>query len=149
MPQFRLTAPGPYGAQQLQRWKYSQVLEVDGRVDISGQGGSHPDTLDYPEGVPLETEIERAFDKVTALLASVGLDWSHVAAVDTFHVPEPDGFIGASSREVSRQFETRMPHHKPIWTALGVVVLAVPRMRFEVRVVAFRDGHLPPSAPDL
>lgn len=142
MPQFKLSAPGPYGAQQLRAWKYSQVLEVDGRVELSGQGGYHPDTLDYPKGVPLETEIERAFDNVTFMLASVGLNWSHVAAVHTYHVPEPDGYIVASNVEVARQFERRMPQHKPIWTAQGVAVLGDPGMRVEVRVVAFRDGHV-------
>ena len=84
-------------------------------------------------------EIERAFDNVTFMLAAVGLDWSHVAAVHTYHVPEPDGFIVASNREVSRQFGRRLPGHKPIWTALGVAVLGDPGMRVEVRVVAFRE----------
>jgi len=59
MPKFKMFAPGPYGAKQIEEFSYSQVMEVDGRVELSGQGGWHPETLDYPAGVPIETEVAR------------------------------------------------------------------------------------------
>ncbi len=139
MAKFQMFAPGPYGAKQAKDFNYSQVMEVDGRVELSGQGGWHPETFDYPPGVPLETEIARAFDNVEFMLKAVELDWSHVSHVNSYHVPEPDGLILTAIGEVARQFGLRMPNHKPLWTALGVAVLGDPRMRVEVRVTAFRD----------
>src|SRR5215475_8803647 len=85
MSKFILHAPGRYGAQQSQRFGYSQVMEIDGRVELSGQGGWHPETLDYPAGVSIETEVARAFDNVTFMLGSIGLNWSHVAHVNSYH----------------------------------------------------------------
>jgi len=139
MPKFKTFAPGTYGAKQVKEFSYSQVMEVEGRVELSGQGGWHPETLDYPPGVSIETEVARAFDNVAFMLKAVGLDWSHVAHVNTYHVPEADGRIAAATAEVVRQFRLRMPNHKPIWTCLGVVALGDPGMRVEVRVTAFRD----------
>ena len=113
-------------------------MEIDGRIELSGQGGYHPETLDYPSGVAIETEVARAFDNVTFMLNAVGLDWSHVAHVNSYHVPEADGHITAATAEVVRQFGIRMPGHKPVWTCLGVAALGDPGMRVEVRVTAFR-----------
>jgi enamine deaminase RidA (YjgF/YER057c/UK114 family) len=139
VPKFKMFAPGPYGAKQVEEFSYSQVLEVDGRVELSGQGGWHPETLDYPAGVPIETEVGRAFDNVDFMLKAVEFDWSHVAHVNSYHVPEANGQIAAATAEVVRQFRLRMPNHKPIWTCLGVAVLGDPGMRVEVRVTAFKE----------
>src|SRR5262245_8085787 len=123
MSRFKLYTPGPYGAKQLKEFNYSQVMEIDGRVELSGQGGYHPETLDYPAGISIETEVIRAFDNVTFMLKTVGLDWPHVAHVNSYHVPEADGYIIAATAEVVRQFAIRMPAHKPVWTCLGVACL--------------------------
>jgi enamine deaminase RidA (YjgF/YER057c/UK114 family) len=139
MAKFTLHAPGPYGTRQSRLFGYSQVMEIDGRVELSGQGGWHPERLDYPAGVSIETEVARAFDNVAFMLGSIGLNWSHVAHVNSYHVPEADGQIAKATAEVVRQFGIRMPDHKPIWTCLGVAVLGDPGMRVEVRVTAFRD----------
>jgi hypothetical protein len=45
------------------------VLEVDGRVELSGQSGWHPNTLDFPVGVPIEAEI----------------NWTNVAHINPYH----------------------------------------------------------------
>jgi enamine deaminase RidA (YjgF/YER057c/UK114 family) len=100
VPKFTMFAPGPYGAKQAEGFSYSQVMEVDGRVELSGQGGWHPETLDYPAGASIETEVARAFDNVEFMLKAVGLDWSRVAHVNSYHVPEPDGLILAATAEV-------------------------------------------------
>lgn len=138
MSRFTLHAPGPYGAQQVERFNFSQVLEVDGRVELSGQGGWHPETLDYPSGVSIEEEVVRAFDNVTFMLGAIGLGWADVAHINSYHLPEADGQIGAALGEMVAQFRFRMPEHRPIWTCLGVPVLGDPGMRVEVRVTAFR-----------
>lgn len=139
MPRFKLTAPGPWGEKSANDYSYSMVLEVDGRVELSGQGGWNPGTLDIPSGVPVESETNQAFDNVAFMLNSVGLDWSHVAHVNSYHTPEADGTILAATAEMARQFRKRMPDHKPIWTCLGVAVLGDPGMHVEIRVTAFRD----------
>jgi enamine deaminase RidA (YjgF/YER057c/UK114 family) len=67
------------------------------------------------------------------------LNWANVAHVNSYHVPDADGTILAATAETARQFRTRMPHHKPIWTCLGVAVLGDPGMKVEIRITAFRD----------
>jgi enamine deaminase RidA (YjgF/YER057c/UK114 family) len=130
---------GGWGAKNLREYGYSMVMEIDGRVELSGQGGWDPETLEFSTGHPIEAEIEQAFDNVAFMLSAVGLDWSHVAQVNSYHVPEPDGRITAATAEMARQFKLRTPDQPPIWTCLGVVALGDPRMRVEIRVTAFRE----------
>jgi len=139
MPKFKMLAPGGWGEKQLRDYNYAMVLEVDGRVELSGQGGWDPSTLAFPTGNSIEAEINQAFDNVASMLKAVGLGWRNVAHVNSYHVPEPDGAILAATAEMGRQFRKRMPDHKPIWTCLGVAVLGDPKMRVEIRVTAFRD----------
>jgi enamine deaminase RidA (YjgF/YER057c/UK114 family) len=139
MPRVKLLSPGKWGEKSARDYSYAMVMEVDGRVELSGQGGWEPDTLDFPDGSPLEAEINQAFDNVASMLNAVGLGWSNVAHVNSYHVPEPDGTILAATAEMARQFRRRIPDHQPIWTAIGVAVLGDPRMRVEIRVTAFRD----------
>jgi enamine deaminase RidA (YjgF/YER057c/UK114 family) len=108
-------------------------------VELSGQGGWHPGTLDFPGGVSIEAEIAQACDNVATMLQAVELDWSNVAHVNSYHVPEADGTILRATAEMVRQFRKLMPNHKPIWTCLGVPVLGDPGMKVEIRVTAFRD----------
>ncbi|MEZ5805694.1 MAG: Rid family hydrolase [Rhizobiaceae bacterium] len=137
MARFTLHAPGPWGEKGIREYSYSMVMEVDGRVELSGQGGWRPDTLDFPVGIPIETEVARAFDNVAFMLDSVGLNWSNVAHVNSYHVPEEDGQITRATAEVGRQFRQRGV--RPVWTCLGVAALGDPKMHVEVRVTAFRD----------
>ena len=139
MPRFKTFSPGGWGAKAAREYSYSMIMEVDGRVELSGQGGWNPETLEFPTGRPLGAEISQAFDNVAFMLNAVGLDWSNVAHVNSYHVPEPDGHILAAAAEMGRQFRLRMPGHQPIWTCLGVAALGDPKMRVEIRVTAFRD----------
>ena len=139
MPKFKMLAPGAWGEKGLRDFSYSMVMEVDGRVELSGQGGWDPATLEFPTGRSIEAEINQAFDNVAFMLNAVGLDWRNVAHVNSYHVPEPDGTILAANAEMARQFRRRMLDHRPIWTCLGVAVLGDPKMRVEIRVTAFRD----------
>ncbi|CAM2188104.1 RidA family protein [Paraburkholderia sacchari] len=138
MPNFKMSSPGAIGEYQETNFHYALISEVNGRVETSGQGGHHPETLKYDDTIPLEQEIDRAFEANTFLLESVGLDWSRVINVFTYHVVEPDGTLSRATQEVIRQFQKRFPDHKPTWTALGVAALGDPKMRVEVRVVAIR-----------
>lgn len=138
MPGFTVTSPGAYGRQQLDRYKFSQVLDLGDRVEISGQGGWNPESLDYPAGTSLQQEISYAFDNVATMLASVGLNWANVGHVNSYHKVEADGQITGALDEMVRQFGLRFENHKPIWTCLGVAALGDPGMRVEIRVTAYR-----------
>jgi enamine deaminase RidA (YjgF/YER057c/UK114 family) len=140
MPKFKMFAPGDWGQKNLKDYSYSMAMEVGGRVELSGQGGWDPVTLEFPTGRAIESEIDQAFDNVAFMLDAVGLDWTNVGHVNSYHVPEPDGTILAATAEMGRQFRRRMPDHQPIWTCLGVAVLGDPKMRVEIRVTAFRDN---------
>jgi enamine deaminase RidA (YjgF/YER057c/UK114 family) len=93
----------------------------------------------FPDRMLHRGEINQAFDNVAFMLNAVGLGWTNVAHVSSYHVPEPDGAILAATAEMGRQFGRRMPDHKPLWTCLGVAVLGDPKMRVEICVTAFRD----------
>jgi enamine deaminase RidA (YjgF/YER057c/UK114 family) len=139
MPKLKMLAPGGWGEKSLRDYSYSTIMEVDGRVELAGQGGWDPATLEFPPGRSIEVEINQAFDNVAFMLNAIGLDWRNVAYVNSYHVPEADGTILAATAEMGRQFRRRMADHKPIWTCLGVPVLGDPKMRVEIRVTAFRD----------
>ncbi len=133
MPRFKLLAPGAWGEKNAAEYSYFASDGDRWSRELSGQGGWRPDTLEFPAGVSIETEIQQAFDNVAFMLKAVGLDWSNVAHVNSDHVPEADGAILAATAEIARQFRKSMPNHKPIWTCLGVAALGDPRMRVEVR----------------
>ena len=139
MPKFKTLAPGGWGEKSLRDYSYSMIMEVDGRVELSGQGGWDPATLEFPTGRPIEAEINQAFDNVASMLDAVGLGWRNVGHVNSYHVLEPDGTILAANAEMGREFRLRMPDRKPIWTCLGVACLGDPKMRVEIRVTAFRE----------
>lgn len=130
--QFFVT-PG-YGDTLLRDRHYRQAVRVGDRVDISGQGG-WSDDLVFPES--LEAEIAQAFDNVERTLAEAGATWRDVIAVDSFHLPDSDVFIGeVPTRLMTEQMRLRMGQRAPIWTQIGVAALGAPGMRVEVRVTA-------------
>jgi hypothetical protein len=53
-----MLAPGGWGEKNLRDYCYSMILEVDGRVELSGQDGWDPDTLKFPTGRSIEAEID-------------------------------------------------------------------------------------------
>lgn len=83
-----------WGEKSAADYGYAMVLEVDGGVELSGQGGWDPHSLEFPgEAVLLEAEINQAFENVAFMLGEIGLGWSNVAHVNSCPVPEPDGTI--------------------------------------------------------
>lgn len=131
-PQFFVT-PG-VGERFLQERHYSQAVRLGDVVHISGQGG-WDDALEFP--ADLEEEIGRAFDNVERVLASAGASWHDVVAVDSFHVPVANGEIGEPhTAAMADQLHRRTAGRAPVWTAVGVPVLAAVGMRVEIRVIA-------------
>jgi enamine deaminase RidA (YjgF/YER057c/UK114 family) len=74
--------PG-YGEYMLNKLHYSQVVKIDNRVEISGQGGGD-DNLQILES--LADEIAQAFRNVERTLATAGAGWEHVVHVNSYHV---------------------------------------------------------------
>ncbi|BCJ61501.1 hypothetical protein Jiend_49230 [Micromonospora endophytica] len=131
-PKFFAT-PG-YGDTQLNQMHYHQAVRIGNRVEISGQGG-WDDDFNFPDS--LEDEIVRAFDNVERTLATAGATWRDVVHVNSYHLPEVDGFIGEThNRVMVEQFRKRMGDRAPIWTETGVPALGAPGMRVEIRVTA-------------
>ena len=126
-PEFFVT-PG-YGERQLRTYHYSQAVKIGNRLETSGQGGWNDD-WEFPES--LTDEIAQAFRNVGRTLATAGASWQHVIQVNSYHV----GFPPEVNQTMTEQFRHYMPHHAPIWTALGVAALGDPKMRVEIRVTA-------------
>lgn len=126
-PEFFIT-PG-YGERQLKLFHYSQAVRVGNRIETSGQGG-WDDDWHFPE--PLAEEIAQAFRNVERTLADAGAGWEHVIAVNSYHLGLPEEV----NEVMTERFRHYMPHHAPIWAALGVAALGDPKMRIEIRVTA-------------
>jgi enamine deaminase RidA (YjgF/YER057c/UK114 family) len=127
-PEFFVT-PG-YGPRLHELLHYSQAVKIGDRVEISGQGGWN-DEMEFPES--LEEEIAQAFRNVEKTLATAGANWGHVVHVNSYHV---GGFPAEVNQTMARLYRHYMPDHAPIWTEVGVAVLAAPQMRIEIRVTA-------------
>jgi enamine deaminase RidA (YjgF/YER057c/UK114 family) len=102
------------------------VMEVDGRVELSGQGGWDPVTLEFPTGHDIEAEVAQAFDNVTFMLGEVGLDWSNVGHVNSYHTVEPDGTILAATAEMRGSSVGASPLKSQSGPALGAPHWATP-----------------------
>nr|WP_297458850.1 RidA family protein [uncultured Halomonas sp.] len=127
-PEFFIT-PG-YGEKALDLLYYSQVVRVDDRVEISGQGGWNDD---FEISESLVEEIEQAFRNVERTLETAGAGWEHVIHVNSYHV---GGFPPEVNETMTRLYRHYMPNHAPIWTQTGVEALGLPTMRVEIRVTA-------------
>lgn len=132
-PEFFVT-PG-YGENFRKMRHYSQAVRIGNTVEISGQGG-WDDDLNFPED--LEAEIVQAFDNIERTLATAGATWPDVVSVHSYHViaEGADSVWDDHNDVMVAEFRRRMPDRAPIWTELGVTVLAAPKMRIEIRVTA-------------
>lgn len=132
-----ILSPGDIGRVQLAKYGYAQVLKIGNRVEISGQGGWHPKTVDFSENITLEEEYDQAFDNVAIMLASVGASWKHVVHINSYHIPSPEtGQITDGVELMVQRIRERTPDRAPIWTCVGVPALGNPDMRVEIRVTA-------------
>lgn len=110
-------------------YAYSQAVRIGNRVETSGQGGWDGDHA-FP--TELADEIARAFANLGLVLTWAGAGWDDVVAVESWHLPLDEATYSLMVAEL----QTRMPRHRPIWTALAVPGFGLPGMRLEVRVTA-------------
>ncbi|AYW47159.1 hypothetical protein C7K38_01475 [Tetragenococcus osmophilus] len=111
---------------------YAQAVRMDDRVEIAGQGGWDSD-FNFPDD--LRAEIRQAFENIASVLAEMDSSWEHVVHVNSYHVGLA-GHQDEMNETMGALFREYMPHHKPVWTNVGVTALGHSRMRVEIRVTA-------------
>ncbi|WGY73038.1 RidA family protein [Burkholderia cepacia] len=109
-------------------FEYVPAVTAHGLVFIAGQIGLRADGS-IPES-PAE-QIDAAFTRIEAILAHLGLNFSDVVELVSYHVDigtHLADFRAAKSRYMRADF--------PAWTILGVAALARPELVVEIKVVA-------------
>ena len=118
----------PPGRQALyEKHRYSAAIRSGDLLFVSGQVGSREDGSPEPD---FARQVQRAFERLDAVLRAAGCTFDDVVDVTTFHT-DPEA-----------QFETVMAVRDraigappyPNWTAVGVTWLA--GYDFEIKVIA-------------
>lgn len=81
----------------------------------------------------VEAQARRIFENIRTLLASAGMDMSHVVKIITYMVDVRDQPLVAKARKPF------LGDHHPAMTLLGVSQLSNPVLRLEVEVIAARN----------
>ena len=109
-------------------FQYSPAVTANGLVFIAGQIGLRADGS-IPED-PKE-QIDVAFKRIEAVLKHMGLDFTDVVELVSYHVDV--GSQLSTFREVKEQY---IRSDFPAWTILGIAALARPKLIVEIKVVA-------------
>ncbi|MFD1554043.1 RidA family protein [Paraburkholderia silviterrae] len=109
-------------------FQYSTAVTANGLVFIAGQIGLRADGT-IPQD-PQE-QIDVAFKRIEAVLEHLGLDFTDVVELVSYHVDV--GSQLAAFREVKERY---IRSDFPAWTILGVAALARPELIVEIKVVA-------------
>jgi enamine deaminase RidA (YjgF/YER057c/UK114 family) len=109
-------------------FQYSPAVTAHGLVFIAGQIGMRADA-----SIPQEPkeQIDIAFRRVEAVLKHLGLDFTDVVELVSYHVDV--GSQLTAFREVKERY---IRSNLPAWTILGVASLARPELVVEIKVVA-------------
>ncbi|KAL3431614.1 endoribonuclease L-psp family protein [Aspergillus tetrazonus] len=111
---------------------YSQAVILPGNiVKCAGQGGwTQSGDLNAKD---VRRQVDLAFQNVDRVLQAAGLKgWEDVYLIRSYHVD-----MGASYDYFVDKLKTRIPGHRPVWTAIAVPRLAFPLMLIEIEVEAF------------
>jgi enamine deaminase RidA (YjgF/YER057c/UK114 family) len=112
---------------------FSQAVIVGdtGIVKCSGQGGwDSTGKLDIND---MKGQVELAFQNVDTVLQTAGLrGWEDVYLFRTYATN-----MGPAMEHIVAKLKTRLPNHRPCWTALSVPSLALPEMLIEIEVEAY------------
>ena len=109
-------------------FQYSPAVTANGLVFIAGQIGLRADGS-IPED-PKE-QIDVAFKRIEAVLKHMGLDFTDVVELVSYHVEVGSNLT--AFREVKEQY---IRSDFPAWTILGIAALARPELIVEIKVVA-------------
>ena len=121
-------AVSPPGRQALyDKHRYSAAIRSGDLLFVSGQVGSRDDGTPEPD---FAAQVQRAFDRLRAVLDAAGCSFDDVVDVTTFHTDPAaqfDTVMAIRDREIGDP-----PY--PNWTAVGVTWLA--GFDFEIKVIA-------------
>ncbi|MDQ1079661.1 RidA family protein [Pseudoroseomonas cervicalis] len=118
----------PPGRQALyEMHRYSAAIRSGDLLFVSGQVGSREDGSPEPD---FETQVQRAFDNLAAVLREAGASFDDIVDVTTFHT-DPKAQFDTVLAVKDRAFPAK-PY--PSWTAIGVTWLA--GFDFEIKVIA-------------
>lgn len=109
-------------------FQYSPAVTAHGLVHISGQIGLRADGA-IPESAKEQAEL--AFQRIQAILGHLGLDFSNLVEMVSYHVD-----VGAHLADFRAVKEQYIRADFPAWTILGVAELARPELVVEIKVVA-------------
>lgn len=109
-------------------FQYSPAVTAGGLVFIAGQIGLRPDGS-IPE-TPKE-QIQCAFERLGAILHGLGLDFSDVVELVSYHVD-----LHAQLSDFRAVKEQYIQGHFPAWTILGIASLARAGLVIEIKAVA-------------
>ncbi|RKF43941.1 RidA family protein [Paraburkholderia fungorum] len=109
-------------------FQYSPAVTANGLAFIAGQIGLRADG-----SIPAEPrdQIDVAFKRIEAVLQHLGLDFTDVVELVSYHVDIASQL--ATFREVKEHY---IRSDFPAWTILGVASLARPELIVEIKVVA-------------
>ena len=108
---------------------YSQAIEANGMVFISGQVPVNPQSGQVPEGI--EAQTEQVMKNIGAILAEAGLDFSNVVKT-TCLLSDMDNF-----QAMNAVYATRFPENPPARAAFGVSRLPLGAL-IEIESIAVR-----------
>ena len=108
---------------------YSQAIEANGMVFISGQIPVNPETGLVVEGI--EAQTEQVMKNIGAILKEAGLDFSNIIKT-TCLLSDMDNF-----QAMNAVYATRFPENPPARAAFGVVRLPL-GVLVEIESIAFR-----------
>ena len=106
---------------------YSAAIRSGDLLFVSGQVGSREDGTPEPD---FRTQVERAFDNLTAVLEAAGCSLGDIVDVTSFHTDPENQF--ETIMAVKNHVFPAPPY--PNWTAVGVNWLA--GFDFEIKVIA-------------
>jgi enamine deaminase RidA (YjgF/YER057c/UK114 family) len=109
-------------------FQYSPAVTANGLVFVAGQIGLRADG-----SIPADAkeQIDVAFKRIEAVLKQLGLDFTDVVELVSYHVDVGSNL--AAFREVKEQY---IRTDFPAWTILGIAALARPELIVEIKVVA-------------
>ncbi len=109
-------------------FQYSPAVTANGMVFIAGQIGLRADGT-IPASPSEQAGL--AFQRIQAILAHLGLDFTDLVELVTYHVD-----VGADLKDFRAVKEKYIRSDFPAWTILGVAALARPELAIEIKAVA-------------
>ncbi|GAB7546343.1 RidA family protein [Cupriavidus sp. 8B] len=109
-------------------FQYAPAVTANGLAFIAGQIGMR---ADGSIGETPKEQIELAFGRLEAILGHLGLDFTDLVELVSYHVNVGEQL--ADFRAVKERF---IKSDFPAWTILGVAALARPELVIEIKAVA-------------